>query len=351
MVRAAYFLSKTREDTKPLHWSDWFSYAYLIIGALIVLIPMLWLGISSIKSDQELNAPTPRFFERVHGSVQLEGYENRLLLYEVTSGGLKGETVAEVARNGTISTVIRPEMPDQKFQLDSRLREPAMRFSFATENYTELFSKFDIATQLANSVIVLMAATMIMLIVNAMAAFALSRYEFKGRDTIIVAMLFILLVPQTVTLVPLFYLSGKLGLTDNLWGIILPSAATPAGIFLLRQYMLTIPEHILQAARMDRASEWKIFWRIMLPMSKPALVVLAILSIMWNWNDFLWPLIVTTNSENSTLQLALYNLHTQTEPNWGNVLAMTTLLILPVALAFSFLQKHITAEMTVVGGK
>ena len=90
---------------------------------------------------------------------------------------------------------------------------------------------------------------------------------------------------------------------NSLWGVIIPGAATPTGVFLLRQYMLTIPDEILDAARMDKASEWKIYWRIILPLSAPALAVLAILAIMWRWNDFLWPLIVLTRNDNFTLQL------------------------------------------------
>ena len=103
-----------------------------------------------------------------------------------------------------------------------------------------------------------------------------------------------LMIPQTVVLVPLFLIVTELGMFNSLWGVIIPGAATPTGVFLLRQYMITIPDEILDAARMDKASEWKIFWRIIIPLSAPAIAVLAILAIMWRWNDFLWALIVLT---------------------------------------------------------
>ena len=103
-----------------------------------------------------------------------------------------------------------------------------------------------------------------------------------------------LMMPLTVILVPLYLVVTALGLVNSLWGVILPAAATPTGVFLLRQYMLTIRDELIEAARMDKASEWQIYWRIVLPLTAPALAVLAIFSIMWRWNDFLWPLVVLT---------------------------------------------------------
>ena len=100
------------------------------------------------------------------------------------------------------------------------------------------------------------------------------------------------MIPPTIILVPNFLVVSELGLLNSLWGVIWPAVATPTGVFLLRQYMLTIPDELIEAARMDNASEWRIFWRIVLPLSAPALAVLAIFSVMWRWNDFLWPLIV-----------------------------------------------------------
>ena len=138
---------------------------------------------------------------------------------------------------------------------------------------------------------------------------------------------------------------------NSLWGVIIPGAATPTGVFLLRQYMITIPDEILDAARMDKASEWKIFWRIIIPLSAPAIAVLAILAIMWRWNDFLWPLIVLTQSENFTLQLALNSFQGELQTDWPSLLAMTVLTLLPIAAVFMFLQKYIATGIASTGGK
>ena len=151
-----------------------------------------------------------------------------------------------------------------------------------------------------------------------------------------------LMIPPTIILVPNFLVISELGLLNSLWGVIWPAVATPTGVFLLRQYMLTIPDELIDAARMDHASEWRIFWRIVLPLSAPALAVLAIFSVMWRWNDFLWPLIVLSRTENFTLQLALNAFQGELTTQWHYLLAMTVITLLPVTLVFAFLQKHIT---------
>ena len=138
---------------------------------------------------------------------------------------------------------------------------------------------------------------------------------------------------------------------NSLWGVILPGAATPTGVFLLRQYMLTLPRELIEAARMDHASEWAIYWRVVLPLSIPAIAVLAIFSIMWRWNDFLWPLIVLSKSEVYTLQIGLNAFHGELTSQWNYVLSMTMVTLLPIAIIFAYLQKFITTGIASTGMK
>ena len=184
-----------------------------------------------------------------------------------------------------------------------------------------------------------------------MAAFALAKYQFRGRGSIMLLTIATLMVPLSVIVVPLYMVVFQLGLLNSLWGVILPTVATPTGVFLLRQYMLTIPDELLDAARMDNASEWKIYWRIVLPLATPALAVLAIFSIMWRWNDFLWPLIVLTRSEVYTLQIGLASFSGELNVQWHYVLAMTLLTMAPVVLVFAFLQRFITSGIAGTGMK
>ena len=202
-----------------------------------------------------------------------------------------------------------------------------------------------------NSVFVTVMATIITLLTNSMAAFALSKYEFRGRSAVIILIITTLMIPLSVILVPLYSIVSAAGLMNTLWGVILPTVATPTGVFLLRQYMLTIPDELLEAARMDHASEWQIYWRIVLPLTAPALAVLAIFSVVWRWNDFLWPLIVLSRAEVYTLQVGLNAYAGELNVQWHYLLAMTVITMIPVVLVFIFQQRFITAGIARSGLK
>ena len=350
MGRTAAFLTRTRGNGR-WDWTDWVSYGYLFAGILLMFGPVLWLILSSFKTEAELQRFPPRLLPYAQETVPVEGYDDPLPLYEITGGEHEGRTLAQVRRIGLNAQMVDPAMPGERLDVDIGDRAPIERVRLATENYTVLFERFSFLRYLWNSTFITVTATLIMLLVNSMAAFALSKYRFRGRGAVLALVIGTLMIPQTVVLVPLFLVVLKMGMIDSLWGVIIPGAATPTGVFLLRQYMLTIPDEIIDAARMDKASEWKIYWRIVLPLSAPALAVLAILAIMWRWNDFLWPLIALQRSENFTLQLALNSFQGELQTQWANLLAMTVLTLLPIAVVFSFLQKYIATGIASTGGK
>jgi len=216
-------------------------------------------------------------------------------------------------------------------------------------NYEEALRRFPFLTYLLNSVVVTVGATLLTLVINSMAAFALSKYVFRGRDLIFLLVLSTIMVPIQVIMIPVFLVIAHLGLVNTLWGLIIPPAATPTGVFLLRQYMLTIPDELIQAARIDGAGEWRIFAQIVVPLSKPALAVLAILSIVWRWNDFLWPLIVINNPHLFTLQLGLARFQGAQATDWNDLIAMTVLIIVPVTVIFAFLQRYLVSGIATTG--
>ncbi len=350
MVKIVSFLTRRRGVGKP-DWVDWLTYLYLGLGVLLMFLPVIWLGFSSFKTESELLRFPPRFLPVMQETVLVEGYADPLPLFKITDGPYQGETLAQIRRIGLIAQMVRPDAPKERLKVAIDHREALEHFALTTENYTDLFERFNFLRFFTNSVFITGISTLIMLTVNAMAAFALSKYQFKGRMTVLALVIGTLMIPQTIVLVPLFLITKELHMIDSLWGVIIPGAATPTGVFLLRQYMLTIPDEILDAARMDKASEWKIFWRIILPLSAPAIAVLAILAIMWRWNDFLWPLIVLSSTDNFTLQLALNSFQGELNTQWGNLLAMTMLVLLPIALVFVFLQKYIATGIASTGGK
>jgi alpha-1,4-digalacturonate transport system permease protein len=340
-----------RRGGKGWHWTDVFTWVWLLGGLVIMFGPAVWLVLSSFKTPAALSEFPPTILPYISQSQTVEGYDKPLPLYTVTMPDGKEAVMAEVRRVGIIAQMVDPKDPATIVKINIKNREPLRKISFATENYTEPFVHFDFLRYLWNSIFVTVTATLITLVVNSMAAFALSKYKFRGQNFIMVLIIGTLMVPLGVVMVPLYSVVSALGLLDTLWGVILPTVATPTGVFLLRQYMLTIPDELIDAARMDKASEWQIYWRIVLPLSAPALAVLAIFSVVWRWNDFLWPLIVLSRSSLYTLQVGLNVYSGQLNVQWQYILAMTVVTMIPVVLVFVFLQRFIARGIATSGLK
>lgn len=211
---------------------------------------------------------------------------------------------------------------------------------FSLENFKAVFATGNVPRYAVNSLIVATTSSLITVLASAMAGFALAKYRFLGRQFILVLILSVLLIPLQVLMVPVFLVLKTLGWINNLIGIIIPPAATATGTFMMRQYMVGIPDELIEAARMDGASDWKIFWRVILPLSAPALGAVGILSFTWRWNDYLWPLIVINNQQNFTLQLSLANLIGANTVEWGTLLAYATLVMVPVLAVFLCFQRY-----------
>lgn len=350
--RIVTFLTRTRGGprTGRLDWTDWLTYGYLLLGLFLMFAPIVWLVMSSLKTESALNSFPPTFWPYTQQTAKVPGYNEPLPLFSTTVDG-KTQTMAQVSRMGIMATMVDPANPGTEIKVNINDRRPIEKIEFAWSNYTDVFKKFDFMRYLFNSVFITVVATLLTLLVNSMAAFALSKYQFRGQKAVFLLIIATLMIPPTIILVPVFLVIHQVGLLNNLWGVILPAIATPTGVFLLRQYMLTIPDEILEAARMDHASEWKIYWKIILPLSAPALAVLAIFSVMWRWNDFLLPLIVLSKSENFTLQLALNSFQGELNTQWHYLLAMTVITMIPVTLVFAFLQKYITQGIASAGVK
>lgn len=219
------------------------------------------------------------------------------------------------------------------------------------QNYREAFKSGNFIRYFNNSTFVAVVSTIITITINIMAGYALSKYIFRGRDLIFSIMIATLMIPLQVILVPIFILEKNIGLLNSLWGIIIPPAATPTGIFLARQYMMTIPNSLIEAARIDGGGEWFIFHRIIIPLAKPIIATIAIFSFMWRWNDFLWPFIVIAKEKKYTLQLALANFVGQYDVDWSKLLSMTVISIIPLIFVFLLFQKYFIRGMTSGGVK
>ena len=263
-------------------------YAVLAGGLVLVVLPFLWMVLSSIKPEAEARAVPPTWW---------------------------------------------PE-------------------TMTLENYDTLFTKLDFPTYFMNSAIVALAVTAGNMVFCSMLGYALAKLDFPGKRALFGIVLGTMMIPGVVTFVPLFVLTTNLGLSNTLLGMILPFLAGPFGVFLMRQYIQSLPDELIQAARIDGAGELRIFFSVILPLCGPALATLGILTFLTSWNNFLWPLVVAQTEEKYTLPvaLALYAVG-QNATQYGLLLAGSVVVVLPVLAIFLVLQRHIMQGIAMTGIK
>jgi multiple sugar transport system permease protein len=263
-------------------------YAVLAAGLLVMVGPFLWMLLSSVKTEAEIRHVPPTWW------------------------------------------------PDT--------------FTFA--NYQRLFSELDFPKYFGNSVIVAVLVTAGNLLFCSALGYALAKLKFPGKKLLFLLVLGMLMVPGMAVFVPQFVLVSNLDLVNTYAGLVLPFLAGPFGVFLMRQYLLSLPDELIEAARVDGAGEFRIFWRIVLPLSRPALATLGILTFLASWNNFLWPLVVATTEDKYTLPvaLALYSVG-QNRINFGLALAGAVVVVVPVLLVFLFLQRYFLRGIATTGLK
>jgi multiple sugar transport system permease protein len=263
-------------------------YAVLGLGLLIVVGPFLWMALAAVKPEAEIRSVPPTWL---------------------------------------------PE-------------------TWTLDNFRELFTRLDFPQYFFNSTLVAVLITAGNLVFCSLLGYALAKLHFPGRKALFLVVLGMLMVPGMVTFVPQFVLVSNMGLANSYAGLVLPFLAGPFGVFLMRQFLMSIPDDLIEAARVDGAGEWRIFWRIVLPLCRPALATLGILTFLSSWNNFLWPLVVATTEDKYTLPvaLALYSVG-QNKTDFGLLLAGAVVVVLPVLIVFLILQRHFLRGIATTGLK
>ena len=219
------------------------------------------------------------------------------------------------------------------------------------EHYAELFTSMNFLRIFFNSVVISLAVTVVSLFCNSLAGFVFAKHPFPLREKVFGLLLLTMMVPGQVTLIPIFLLLKKIGLLNSYLSLILPGAVSVFGIFLMRQFIRNIPDTYLEAARIDGCGEFQIFWRIVMPLCKPALAALAIFTFTGVWSDFMLPLILLHDESMYTLPVALANLNGQHIARWGLLMAGAVVTILPIAILFLILQRKFIEGLTLPGMK
>ena len=214
-------------------------------------------------------------------------------------------------------------------------------------NYERLFARAPALRWFANSAIVAIAHTFSMLLFCSMAGYAFAKKEFPGKTAIFWGLLSTMMIPGMVLLVPLFLLVSRMGLINNFGGLILPGMVGAFGVFLMKQFIQTLPGELIDAARIDGAGELGVYSRVILPLSKPALAVLGIFSFMGAWNDFLWPLLITQSKDMRTLAVGLATLQQESMTDYGLLMAGSAVAAIPMIIVFFAFQKHFLKGLTI----
>ena len=218
-------------------------------------------------------------------------------------------------------------------------------------NYQVICEKVPLLTGFFNTTKLTICTTILQLVTSSFAAYAFAKLEFKGRGTIFMMYVLTIAIPWQVYMVPQFIMMTNVGLTDSHLGIILMHAFTATGVFLMRQFFMGVPTELLEAARIDGLSEYGIWAKLMLPLSKPAIATLCITSFTFEWNDFMGPLIYLSTTNKKTIQLMLRMFNTQYSSNYAQIMAAATVALIPVLILFVFLQRYFVEGIATSGIK
>lgn len=267
---------------------QWWIYTLLLAGLVLAVAPFLWMVLSSVKPDAEVRQVPPTWW---------------------------------------------PENP-------------------TLDNYRDLFQRLNFPRFFANSVIVATAVTLGNVVFCTMIGYALAKLSFPGRRILLALVLTMLMIPTVATFVPLFVLVSNFGLVNTFGGLILPFLAQPLGVFIMRQFILGIPDELIDAARVDGAGELRILARVVAPLCGPAIATVAVITFFAQWNNFLWPLVVAQTEEKYTLPvaLALYSVG-QNNARFGLLMAGAVVIVIPILIVFALLQRYVVQGIAVTGLK
>jgi multiple sugar transport system permease protein len=218
-------------------------------------------------------------------------------------------------------------------------------------NFTDVIKSQNFLQYIYNSLFVAVITTSLSLFLQSTSAYALSRLKFRGKNKIFVLIISTMMIPFSIIIIPLFIITKDLNLLNSLWGMIIPIAANGYGVFLLRQFFYSIPMDLDESAFIDGASHYTIFFRILLPLCKPILITLGASYFIFNWNNYLWPVIVSNNQSQWLVQVAITSFQGQHGSEWNLILAASVVACLPIFILFSFFQRYLVEGIKTSGIK
>lgn len=347
----------------PLKWRKTgyglLGHGVIIAVGLFFITPIVWMFFTAFKSDEDVFSIPPTLLPRANLTAMVNGQE--LPVYDVTvDGQVRRLALLKVAEGlGQFVDPANPSAEPVKVRV-KKFATPVLTVAFQWHNFADAMNRgvrpglnVNFWTYFENSIIIAFFTIVGTLVSCAPVAYGFARIRWPGRDLIFVLVLSTMMLPFQVTMIPLFlFFTETLHWGDTFLPIIVPSFfANAFDIFLLRQFFRTIPEELLDAARVDGASELRIFWSVVLPLSQPILATITVFTFLWSWNLFLEPLLYLTNPENFTLALGLQDFQAQHKVIWNQMMAASVVFTIPVVIAFFFAQRTFIEGIKLTGSK
>ena len=338
------------------------SHAAINLIGLFFLIPFLWMVLTAFKSNQDVFHTPPRWLPYDNLTVDVSGVQ--LPLYNVqTENGVRQLAAVKIVEG--VGTFVDPANPSQQMEYEiqqgaTKIAEPIMHISFNWRNFPDAMQRgsrpgigASFWVYFKNSLIIAFFAIVGTLFSNTPVAYAFARLKFPGRDLLFIIILATMMLPYQVTMIPIYlFFNDFLGWGNSFLPLIIPTFfANAYDVFLLRQFFRTIPEEMCDAARVDGASEWQIFTRIILPLSVPVLATVSVFTFLWAWNDFTGPLLFLTSPKNFTMALGLQDFQSQRSMVWNQLMAASVVFTVPIVIAFFFAQKTFIQGIKLTGSK
>ena len=339
-----------------------FSHTIINLVGLFFLVPFLWMILTAFKSSQDVFHTPPRWLPYDNVKVDVNG--EQFPLYDVqTEDGVKQLAAVKIVEG--VGTFIDPANPSLQLEYEiqqgtTKIAEPVMHVYFNWRNFPDAMERgsrpgigASFWVYFRNSLIIAFFAIVGTLFSNTPVAYAFARLKFPGRDILFIIILATMMLPYQVTMIPLYlFFNDFLGWGNTFLPLIIPTFfANAYDVFLLRQFFRTIPEEMCDAARVDGASEWQIFTRIILPLSVPVLATVTVFTFLWAWNDFTGPLLFLTSPKNFTMALGLQDFQSQRTMVWNQLMAASVVFTVPIVIAFFFAQKTFIQGIKLTGSK
>jgi multiple sugar transport system permease protein len=337
--------------------------AYMALGAigLVMAVPLAWMISTSLKDPSQVMVANDRWLPR----RQVMSEYGPVYATAVDGVAVRGAQVARSPRGRTLHLLEPAAMVGRTVTVAASQVRPVEQVHLHWGNYVAAWSAIKVESAFAgllrnadaflvfyiNSILVAVAVTLGQVFTSSLAAYAFARLRFPGRDSLFLGYLATLMVPAVITMIPVYILLSRLRLTDSYWALILPAMFSAYGTFMLRQFFLTIPRDLEDAARIDGAGLFTIYWRIIMPLSKPALAALTTFVFLHTWNEFMWPLIVIDSLHLKTLPIGLAHFQGPYATEWHLLMAASVIVMVPVLLVFIAGQRYFVRGIILSGIK